>query len=99
MQHAPDSTPRRMKATTVGEARFPSPFSRAVSDDDFLPTRVVVHASGEQAPSGDLFELAGPRAKLFFDPSKSKAAVVTCGGLCPGINNVIRSLFLELYHC
>src|SRR5262249_41980604 len=87
-----------MKATTLGEARFPSPFSRAVSDDDFLPTRVVVHASGEKAPSGDLFELAGPRAKLFFDPSKTKAAVVTCGGVCSGINKIIPSLFFVLYH-
>jgi 6-phosphofructokinase 1 len=43
-------------------------------------------------------EVAGPREKLFFDPSKTKAAIVTCGGLCPGINDVIRSLVMELYH-
>ena len=45
-----------------------------------------------------LFELAGPRTKLFFDPAKTRAGIVTCGGLCPGLNNVIRSLFLELHH-
>jgi 6-phosphofructokinase 1 len=45
-----------------------------------------------------LFELAGPRAHLFFDPQQTRAGIVTCGGLCPGLNNVIRSLFLELYH-
>jgi len=44
------------------------------------------------------FELAGPRAKLFFDAKRTRAAIVTCGGLCPGLNNVIRSLFLELYY-
>jgi len=44
------------------------------------------------------FELAGPRAKLFFDPSETRAAIVTCGGLCPGINAVIRSLVLQLWH-
>lgn len=44
------------------------------------------------------FELAGPRRKIFFDPSKTKAGIVTCGGLCPGINNVIRSIVLELYY-
>ena len=44
------------------------------------------------------FELAGPRAKLFFDPKKTRAGIVTCGGLCPGLNNVIRSLFLELHY-
>ncbi len=43
------------------------------------------------------FELAGPRKKIFFDPSKTKCGVVTCGGLCPGINDVIRSIVLELY--
>ena len=44
------------------------------------------------------FECAGPRAKLFFDPTVTSVGVVTCGGLCPGINNVIRALLLELHH-
>jgi 6-phosphofructokinase 1 len=43
-------------------------------------------------------EVAGPREKIFFDPPKTKAAVITCGGLCPGINNVIRAVVMELYH-
>ncbi len=43
-------------------------------------------------------EVAGPREKIFFDPSKTKAAIVTCGGLCPGINDVIRAIVMELYH-
>ena len=43
-------------------------------------------------------EVAGPREKIFFDPSKTKAAIVTCGGLCPGINDVIRTLVMELHH-
>lgn len=53
-----------------------------------------------KSPDGDPLsvEVAGPRQKIFFDPSKTKAAVVTCGGLCPGINDVIRSLVMELYH-
>ncbi|HTW95322.1 MAG TPA: 6-phosphofructokinase, partial [Tepidisphaeraceae bacterium] len=42
------------------------------------------------------FEPAGPRRKIFFDPSKTRAGIVTCGGLCPGLNDVIRSLCLEL---
>jgi 6-phosphofructokinase 1 len=42
------------------------------------------------------FEAAGPRENIYFDPSKTSAAVVTCGGLCPGINNVIRSLVRTL---
>jgi len=44
------------------------------------------------------FELAGPRNKIFFDPAKLRCGIVTCGGLCPGINNVIRGLVLELTH-
>jgi 6-phosphofructokinase 1 len=45
-----------------------------------------------------MFELAGPRKKIFFNPKDTRAAVVTCGGLCPGLNNVIRSIYLELHH-
>lgn len=44
------------------------------------------------------FELAGPREKIYFDSSKLKCAIVTCGGLCPGLNDVIRSIFFELYY-
>lgn len=43
-------------------------------------------------------EKAGPREKLFFDPKNTTAAIVTCGGLCPGINNVIRSLVMALHY-
>ena len=43
-----------------------------------------------------LFEKAGPRNMLFFDPLVTRAAIVTCGGLCPGLNNVIRSVVREL---
>ena len=44
------------------------------------------------------FELAGPRSKIYFDPSKLRCAMVTCGGLCPGLNGIIRSIVLELYY-
>jgi 6-phosphofructokinase 1 len=44
------------------------------------------------------FEVAGPRNPIYFDPAKVRAAVVTCGGLCPGLNAVIRSLVLHLWH-
>ncbi len=43
-------------------------------------------------------EYAGPRRKIYFDPVKTKCAIVTCGGLCPGINSLIRAIVLELYH-
>jgi 6-phosphofructokinase 1 len=47
---------------------------------------------------GPIFERSGPREHLFFAPAKTKVAVVTCGGLCPGLNNVIRSLYLQLHY-
>lgn len=43
------------------------------------------------------FELAGPRNKIFFEPEKVRAGIVTCGGLCPGLNNVVRGLVFELW--
>ena len=39
---------------------------------------------------------AGPRERIYFKPEKVKAAIVTCGGLCPGLNDVIRQLVLTL---
>ena len=42
--------------------------------------------------STNLMEKAGPREKIFFDPSHAKAGICTCGGLCPGLNDVIRAV-------
>lgn len=71
-----------------------------VAEDDgvlFDDCLSVVNSRG--CPTGELpiFEPAGPRKKIFFDPSKTRAGIVTCGGLCPGLNNVIRALVMELY--
>jgi 6-phosphofructokinase 1 len=85
-----------MNVTVLGEARFPSPLRRAVDDRVRVPAHI---ARVPGTPTDDLaFELAGPRAKIFFDPAQTRAGIVTCGGLCPGLNNVIRSVFLELHH-
>ncbi|KAB2641911.1 MAG: ATP-dependent 6-phosphofructokinase [Verrucomicrobia bacterium] len=82
-----------MNTPNLGPARFASPLALTINDDVRIPQTIEVGAE-----PGYLFELAGPRAKLFFEPAHTRAAIVTCGGLCPGINNVIRSLFLELHH-
>jgi 6-phosphofructokinase 1 len=87
-----------MNVTALGEARFPSPYSRTVGDDLRVPHHIVRKVGAPAAPDDLDFELAGPRARLFFDPKHTRAAIVTCGGLCPGLNNVIRSVFLELHH-
>jgi 6-phosphofructokinase 1 len=44
------------------------------------------------------FEAAGPRQKIYFDPTKVNCGIVTCGGLCPGLNDVIRAIVLSLHH-
>jgi 6-phosphofructokinase 1 len=60
--------------------------------------RYAVEVDPDDLPTEELFfEKAGPRRRIFFDPARTRAAIVTCGGLCPGINSVIRSLFLELH--
>src|SRR4029453_1507746 len=74
--------PFPMNTPTLGEARFASSKSHT-SDDIRIPERIEVGAE-----PGLQFELAGPRAKLFFDPKQTRAGIVTCGGLCPGLNNV-----------
>ena len=82
-----------MQTPILGEARFASTRSHTISDEIRIPERIEAGAD-----PGLQFELAGPRAKLFFDAKKTRAGIVTCGGLCPGLNNVIRSLFLELHY-
>ncbi len=67
-----------------------------------LCLRIVTSAIRRKSPSVNLWNQgfcskAGAREKIFFDPQNTKAAIVTCGGLCPGLNDVIRSIFLELY--
>jgi len=44
------------------------------------------------------FELAGPREQIYFDPINTRCGIVTCGGLCPGLNDVIRAIVLQLHH-
>lgn len=82
---------------SLGEARLPSPLQRSVNEKIRIPYRIA-HQLGEAAPEEITFELAGPRERLFFNKSEVKAGIVTCGGLCPGINNVIRSVYYELSH-
>ncbi|MBW2181809.1 MAG: ATP-dependent 6-phosphofructokinase [Deltaproteobacteria bacterium] len=95
---------------TLGDAKIPSPIQKDkkgalphsfVSDsqkiliDANMENTVSLIKKGGECPS---FELAGPREKIFFDPSKLKCALVTCGGLCPGLNDIIRSIVLELFY-
>lgn len=85
---------------TLGAAKLESslPYSTWV-DDKMVKLFVDKELSEEvDAPVMAEFEAAGPRKKLYFDPSRAKCAIVTCGGLCPGINDVIRALVMEAHH-
>jgi 6-phosphofructokinase 1 len=89
---------------SLGECRFDSPLRRfgiaAVpfkSDAD----RILFDHDGGASTSSDKplsFEAAGPREKMFFDAPKATAAIVTCGGLCPGLNDIIRGLVTQCYN-
>jgi len=69
------------------------------ADDKFSKIYIDNDISEEiETPIMSTFEAAGPRRKLYFDPSRAKCAIVTCGGLCPGINDVIRALVMEAHH-
>jgi 6-phosphofructokinase 1 len=86
-----------MSITTLGEPTFISPKRGCISDSLRVPEKIII-SPGSSFQSDLEFELAGPREKIFFDPSNTRAGIITCGGLCPGLNNVIRSLFLELHY-
>jgi 6-phosphofructokinase 1 len=87
----------------LGPCRFPSP--AASSGEIFVPdTRRVLVCSNteelqpylEKGESPPAFEAAGARSQIFFDPATLTGGIVTCGGLCPGLNNVIRSVVMTL---
>jgi len=88
----------------VGEAKIHNPikFGRFVEDDEAvlvnISRRRVEKGNRKKEPRRVFFEAAGPREKIYFDPSKTKCAVVTCGGLCPGLNDVIRAIVMTAHH-
>ncbi|CAA2934857.1 ATP-dependent 6-phosphofructokinase 6-like [Olea europaea var. sylvestris] len=61
--------------------------------DDSVPQKIVVH---KDTPRGVHFRRAGPRQKVYFASDEVQACIVTCGGLCPGINTVIREIVHSL---
>lgn len=99
-----------LQVRTLGPATHPSPLAQYVGgratneyyvgEDDrilFDDTIELIRRRGltlEELPS---FETGGPRDTLFFDPKHVRVGIVTCGGLCPGLNDVIRALVMELH--
>lgn len=98
------ASPRRetMEAATLGKAKIPNPlpYCRFVPDDAELIISIPEEdlAEDTKGPVYYAFAPAGPREHVYFDPSKARCAIVTCGGLCPGLNDVIRSIVMEAFH-
>lgn len=103
MMHIPPAS--EFEIDQLGPCTIPSPLPQPVScfaDED---RRVLACSDTQQlkpylekeseVPS---FEAAGPRGQIFFDPARTSCGIVTCGGLCPGVNNVIRSIVMMLFY-
>lgn len=102
---------RDLEVKTLGPCRIDSPLMPLLAErqhtihavaetdkvlfDDTLSAMTARNCAAGELPG---FEPAGPRRKIFFDPSKTRAGIVTCGGLCPGLNDVIRALTMELFY-
>jgi 6-phosphofructokinase 1 len=101
--------PSDLAVRRVGEPAIPSPMARLLNGrassqhyvhqsdrvllDDTVETAVARKCGVGELPS---LEPGGPREYIYFDPARTRVGIVTCGGLCPGLNNVIRGLVLEL---
>ncbi len=86
-----------IQTDTLGKATYDSPIKGKVSRF-YNGEAIACHdrsqelSSLEKIEDIEYFELAGPREKLFFNPAETTVGIVTCGGLCPGLNDVIRAL-------
>ncbi|MEA1927629.1 MAG: ATP-dependent 6-phosphofructokinase [Candidatus Auribacterota bacterium] len=91
---------------TLGEATIISPieFSTTHGDgivnfiEDSITIPYSIQSCGDPTDRGLAFESAGPRKMIFFQPDKVVAGIMTCGGLCPGLNDAIRSIIMQLYY-
>jgi 6-phosphofructokinase 1 len=108
--HSAAVTPDDLNITNLGPRAFPSP----ASTRDFAEDGSCWHTDGDRIVLDDhmdsireamrididppSIELAGPRREIFFNPAETCIAIVTCGGLCPGINDVIRSIVMQAYY-
>jgi len=97
-------TPQDTIITVLGESKHQSSLREKIWGREKVPfvtdkakVRYQIETGvAHERPADVFFELAGPREKIFFNPKETRAAIVTCGGVSPGLNNVIRSAVHEL---
>ncbi|MCK5794695.1 MAG: ATP-dependent 6-phosphofructokinase, partial [Anaerolineales bacterium] len=101
LKHIPEQS--EMEIEILGSPRYESPLKDRkklfVGPENGVMVTAETLVAREMKKAGreiPYFEMAGPREKLFFDPEVTSCAIVTCGGLCPGLNDVIRSITLTL---
>ncbi len=101
-----------LNVKTLGTPQFDSPLNLSDRPDDdvanyihdenriYAATEIFEHnlLKSTNAAEKISFEKAGPRKKIYFKPGEARSAIVTCGGLCPGLNAVIRALVLMNYY-
>ncbi|MDA3891152.1 MAG: ATP-dependent 6-phosphofructokinase [Salinivirgaceae bacterium] len=91
----------KVKSPLLKTPRSENPAYRFISENDrvlYDSSLNGFHKSAKNNTEPISFEKAGPHGQLFFDPSKTKVGIVTCGGLCPGLNDVIRSIVNQLHY-
>jgi 6-phosphofructokinase 1 len=76
------------------EVRFTGESERVIYHSSMDEVRKYL-AEGKEPPS---MEVAGPRGQIFHNPETLACGIVTCGGICPGLNDVIRSIVMSLYY-
>ena len=101
------------EVSKLGKCTIPSPKAYSTTtgnsianytrDDEYvlLSRQVSLSCPEQGAPSYDsasMLEVAGPRQFIYYEPSHVRAAIVTCGGLCPGLNDVIRAIVRTLWY-
>lgn len=108
---AEELDPSSLVIRSLGERNIHSPLEKLMAEctpghafysDDHrvlvnheLPNVAAKIAAGKEFPC---FEVAGPRKRIFFDPAQTNCAIVTCGGLCPGLNDVIRAIVMQAHY-
>src|SRR5271168_3745712 len=96
------AVPPDFKTDDLGEGKIVSPLraTRFMDTSKRLLLRADVDELRAQIQAGvdpPAFELAGPRERIYFNPGTLRCGIVTCGGLCPGLNDVIRSIVFCLH--
>jgi len=84
----------------LGECKIKSPLDSSffIDENDGVLIDATIKGCRNCNGKPPCLEEAGPRRKIFFNASGCRAAVVTCGGLCPGLNDVIRALTMILWY-